>query len=118
MLSNIESARAALNQGAGPPSADALRAAAAASAADCGLLGYSFNATLDCAALGSLPNISFVIGGRGYGVTPQQYVALVGWVIGGWGLWGWRRAQGSAGAGTATGEARARRHAAPRLQAV
>ncbi|KAI8467113.1 MAG: aspartic peptidase domain-containing protein [Monoraphidium minutum] len=75
-LSNIDAARAALQGGRGAPAAATLDAARNATAADCELLPYCFNATLPCTEVEALPNVSFVIGGAAYNVTPLQYAAL------------------------------------------
>jgi hypothetical protein len=77
VLANIDAARAALQGGRGAPSRQTMEAAKNASVVDCQLLPYSFNATVDCNKIGGLPNVSFVIMGRAYDVTPMQYAARV-----------------------------------------
>lgn len=74
VLSNIDGA---LPVGGGPPSQEVLQSAQNASIADCELLPYSFNATIECSKLGQLPDVSFVVDGADYVVFPSQYAAQV-----------------------------------------
>lgn len=78
MVSNIDTARAALQPGArGAPSPEVIAAAVAETVADCEQLPYAFNASMDCDSAERLPAVSFVIGGRGYPLAPLQYAARV-----------------------------------------
>ena len=78
LVANLDAARASLQPGArGPPSPEALRAAEAATAADCELLPYAFNASMDCRTAEKLPSVEFVIGGVPYSLPPRQYAAMV-----------------------------------------
>jgi len=57
------------------------------SVALCAALPYAFNVTLDCKAIPSMPNVSFVIAGRPFSISVGDYAYQVGlpWSVNGWG---------------------------------